>query len=114
METDNKELGAMIEKLMKDPQVASLVKNLKSETEAAAEEPADPSPASADAIGGVLEKLGPILGTGGGPGDTQNRNRLLSALKPYLNKERRDMIDKVTSISSLTSILDPIIKGTGK
>lgn len=120
MEELNGDLGAMVEKLMKDPQVASLVGRLKEETAKEAEEEREDGQETVDreALGRVLEKLGPILGAGGNPGreapDMQNRNRLLSALKPYLNRERREMIDKVTSVSSLTSLIEPLLRGSGK
>ncbi len=110
------DLGGMIEKLMKDPGVAELVKKLKegdapAEGEGREKKETDPVPddgggSSADP-GSILDSLGPLLRTAGrASAGTENRNRLLFALKPYVNGERRDMIDKVTSISKLTSILD--------
>lgn len=105
------DLGGMIEKLMGDPQVADLVKKLK-EGDAGGDgkDPdtaRDEGGAPAADVGSILDSLGPLLKTAGrASAGTENRNRLLFALKPYVNGERRDMIDKVTSISKLTSILD--------
>ena len=105
------DLGGMLEKLMGDPQVMEIVKKLKEGD--AGGDGKDPGGAqgadgekAADA-GSILDSLGPLLKTAGrASAGTENRNRLLSALKPYVNGERRDMIDKVTSISKLTSLLD--------
>ncbi|MBR3423547.1 MAG: hypothetical protein IKN50_00895 [Clostridia bacterium] len=114
MDETKGDLGGMLEKLMSDPQVTELVKKLK-ESDAAhgadgekkdAETAPDPGGDPADA-GSILDSLGPLLKTAGrASAGTDNRNRLLAALKPYVNSERRDMIDKVTSISKLTSLLD--------
>ena len=108
------DLGGMIEKLMGDPEVAQLVKKLKEGDAAAGGDGAekketdsaqDENGGSPD-VGSILDSLGPLLKTAGrATAGTENRNRLLSALKPYVNGERRDMIAKVTSISKLTSIL---------
>ncbi|MBQ6262408.1 MAG: hypothetical protein IJK58_02730 [Clostridia bacterium] len=110
MDETNGDLGGMIEKLMGDPQVAELVKKLKGGAPGGDEKDADPA---RDAGGGpadtgsILDSLGPLLKTAGrASAGTENRNKLLSALKPYVSSERRDMIDKVTSISKLTSLLD--------
>ena len=134
MEKAGGDLGEMVGKLMSDPQVASLVKRLKEdnasesgrvgEEDGSAPQPvADGESASEgegaapreEALSGLMQTLGPILGQAAkGSRDTENRNRLLNALKPYVNKERRDVIDKVTSISSLTGILDAAHRGSGR
>ncbi|MBQ7475267.1 MAG: hypothetical protein IJS78_05035 [Clostridia bacterium] len=130
MDGSGKDIGEVLGKLMSDPQFASLVRRMKeddkkeedaapqsAETPAADGSPAEGggdggAPEGREALEGVIDSLGPILRSGGGEsGSTANRNRLLSALKPYVSRERRDLIDKVTSISKLTSILDSAQKG---
>ena len=123
MDESGKDLGGMIEKLMGDPQVMELVKKLKEDSgtdKSGGENGEEPVQSvrtdKADGAHGadtatVLDTLGPLLKTAGrGSSGTENRNRLLSALKPYVNGERRDMIDKVTSISKLTSLFDAVGK----
>ncbi len=110
MDETKGDLGGMIEKLMGDPQVMELVKKMKEDGAGKEKEGAAPDPGGEDSsvdAGAILESLGPLLKSAGraSPG-TENRNRLLTALKPYVNGERREMIDRVTSISKLTSILD--------
>ncbi len=112
------DLGGMIEKLMGDPQVMELVKKMKegnanaggsvSGTDGGGDTAATGASDGGSADhGSILDALGPLLKTAGrASAGTETRNRLLSALKPYVNGERRAMIDKVTSISKLTSLLD--------
>ena len=134
MDTKNGDLSEVLGKLMSDPQVASLVKRLKEENSQNTAEDGDAGGTALD--GGAEENedggadgessrkttpssltdaLGPLVGSiGKGSRDTENRNRLLSALKPFVNDERKEMIDKVSSISRLTSVLDAAHRGTGK
>ena len=126
------DLGEMVGKLMSDPQVASLVKRLKEENApldgradgGSGDAPRDEADGGGEreeeapreeALSGLMQTLGPLLGQASkGSRDTENRNRLLSALKPYVNKERREIIDKVASISSLTGILDAAHRGADR
>ena len=60
----------------------------------------------------IMSALGPIMKSGSGKApsksETENRNRLLLALKPYVSSGRREMIDTVLSVSKLTTLLDII------
>ena len=106
------ELGEIVKKLMNDPQVAEIVRNLKES--GAADEAKKAAEAALTAqtpqTGGIGDALAPLLGTltGATPTstETENRNRLLAALKPYLSPERREIVDRVTSLSKITSLLD--------
>lgn len=106
------ELSELVKKLMNDPQVADIVNNLKENvTSGEAREAADAAlKSSAAQAGGIGDALAPLLGTLGGAAptskETENRNRLLTALKPYLSPERRDIIDRVTSLTGITLLLD--------
>ena len=62
---------------------------------------------------GIIELLSPMLGSGtassGGASHLMKpfkHEKLLSALKPYLNKTRCDSIDKITQITHLTETLE--------
>lgn len=131
MDTKNGDLSEMLGKLMSDPQVASLVKRLKEENGPVAAEGDAPGAAASEtgadesedggggdrkeALSSLTDALGPLVGSiGKGSRDTENRNRLLNALKPFVNDERKEMIDKVSSISKLTSVLDAAYRGSGK
>ena len=106
------ELGELVKKLMTDPQVAEIVRNLRES--GAADEAKKAAGAAlteqAAQTGGIGDALAPLLGTltGATPTgtETENRNRLLAALKPYLSPERREIIDRVTSLTKITSLLD--------
>lgn len=59
----------------------------------------------------IMSAIGPLMKNGGGmknptKSETENRNRLLTALKPYLGPGKREMIDTVLSVSKLTNLLD--------
>lgn len=105
------ELGELVKKLMNDPQVADLVNNLKEGAAAdGAKETAEAAlRSSSPRQNGIGDALAPLLGSlGGAPTsmETENRNRLLAALKPYLSPERREIVDRMTSLSRITSLLD--------
>ena len=94
------ELGELVKKLMNDPQVAEIVRNLRES--GAADEAKKAAGAAlteqAAQTGGIGDALAPLLGTltGATPTrtETENRNRLLAALKPYLSPERRELPDR--------------------
>ncbi len=108
----SEELGELVKKLMNDPQVAEIVKSLKES--GAAEEAKEAAEAALNSssaqTGNIGDALAPLLGTLGGAvptsAETENRNRLLAALKPYLSPERREIVDRVSSLTRITSLFD--------
>ncbi|MCQ2455933.1 MAG: hypothetical protein MJ096_01105 [Clostridia bacterium] len=92
------ELEDMMKNLMNDPDFMGLVRRMKSDAgETVEKEEERPEAVSVSTSSG-----------------TENRNRLLLALKPYMSENRRGMIDAVTSLSKITGLLDFLPKkGTG-
>ena len=130
------DLGAMMSKIMSDPNFAELMKNMKSSSGASetaastnvseenkAENNTDTEKistessgaggtVSADKISELVETISPLIkNTSSHSGETERRNRLLAALKPYVNENRREVIDTVMSLSKITNILDIMPKG---
>ena len=101
-------IGDMIGKLMSRP---DLIQNIASElglspsSTFGSEPPADKkesesAPASASVSFGN--------GDGGKKGKTSDKERLLLALKPYLSDKRRDAIDMMLRLDSITSLMGSI------
>lgn len=116
---DNSELSSVLASLMSDSRVADTVKQLKeslSETKQPEEPKAVPVSQNTENLTktesfpdiGALTKLlsVPEKNNKGTDNETEKRNRLLSALKPYLSENRQDVIDKIMSLSSLTGLMD--------
>ena len=116
---DNSELSSVLASLMSDSRVADTVKQLKeslSETKLSEEPKAVPVSQNTENLTktesfpdiGALTKLlsVPEKNNKGTDNETEKRNRLLSALKPYLSENRQDVIDKIMSLSSLTGLMD--------
>lgn len=120
MENNELDIKSVIEALMKDDKIADTVNQLKSnlrpsapndESETVSEEKSEPAAQSAD-IGALARILSftEKNSNGGGSEELEKRNRLLTALKPYLRDSRRDVIDKVMSLSRLTGLMDLLPK----
>lgn len=116
---DNNDLSGIIEKLMSDPAAIEMVQKLKQGTlspeNATATEATSPTDGSKNSsspdTAKLLSTIAPLLN--GIKGNSENasselkrRNQLLSALKPYLSRERQEMIDTLTSLSGMSGILD--------
>ncbi len=124
---DNKaDLSAIIEKLMSDPSAVEMVQKLKQgtlsdsvETNSEKDDTAAPSKSeNPPDTAKLLSSLTPLLNGLKGGADTDSpeikrRNQLLCALKPYLSRERQEMIDMLTSLSRVSGIWD-ILSGAGK
>lgn len=123
----NEELDIMsvVSKLMADPNIVKTVKQLsresggdemKTEDTDKAEESDTPDSVSTDYS--EVMKILPQIARGmkkGTSAEGENRNRLLAALKPYLNSNRRDVIDKIISLPDITRITELLPKNkTGK
>jgi len=118
--TDNGlDIGAVLEKLMSSGEAAQLIEKLKANAENTADEPVDKVEPKAEWDSAQLEAnlpqvvsaIAPLLENGSfskanGKGSVQSRNALLTALRPYLNENRRGMIDKIMTLTRLTGIMD--------
>ncbi len=108
------DINSIISGLMSDPKAVEMISSLKASMGANApknrEEPIQGIPSDVlDKLPELMSTLAPIMGgenhnAGGNNKTTDNRNRLLEALKPYLNSNRQEIIDNVMRISRLSGI----------
>ena len=128
MDGEGLDLGAMMSRIMENPEFANLVESLRTGTgntgatdvkatsgEEAADEPqraADSSGSETDDVrrDDIVSAIAPLVKNLNRDShvreDVERRNRLLSALKPYLNRNRQEMIDRVMAISRITGLFD--------
>lgn len=119
---ENANLSAMIAEVMKNPELSKMVAELKANTasgspasgdvETAKESPAAAAPSGAippDVLAKLPEMMA-VLGKGGSGNNTpaardaENRRRLLSALKPYLNPARKDAVESILKVTQITDL----------
>lgn len=124
MSTEEKtDLSAMIAEVMKNPEVSRMVAELKanmtenSALENAAPAAAAPSGAVPPEVLAKLPEMMAVLGKAGGKPspasrDAENRRRLLSALKPYLNPARKDAVESILRVTEITDLLGTIPQST--
>lgn len=114
MNEGSPDLGAMVAKLLGNPELLSQIASTVGVEMPSAEEKRPPpeseaKPASAPNMDGLLSLIGGAgKGTGGGSG---KRTALLSALKPFCNEHRCRTIDYMISISKLSENLIPPKRG---
>ena len=114
MNEGSPDLGAMVTKLLGNPELLSQIASTVGVEMPTAEEKGAPpedqaKPASAPNIDGLLSFIGGAgKGSGGGAG---RRTALLSALKPFCNEHRCRTIDYMISISKLSENLIPPKRG---
>ena len=125
MDKNELDIAEVVSRLMSDPSVTEAVKKLSGGTAGASA--VSESEASADAgeqsgisselaakLPEVMKLLKPMLDGAekekGGNTETDRRNKLLAALKPYLSDGRRDVIDRVTSLPDLKSLSELMSK----
>lgn len=119
------DISEMINKIMQDPQLSEMMRELKGNN----------SGSSADTQADIMEKLpqimsviSPLIGDGARASDKDEKNdgkptvkskeargfekydkaratRLMSAIKPYLSRERCSMIDKCMSVMQLGDVM---------
>lgn len=122
MAENEMDLGAVLEKLLSNGDAAQMIEKLKAsvenigaipETESKNELPTSPIDTSqlAEKLPQMVSAIAPLMEKGsfskvGEKASVGNRNALLSALRPYLKTERREMIDKIMTLSRLTGIMD--------
>ena len=113
MNESSPDLGAMVSKLLGNPELlAQIASTVGVDMPPAQEKSAPPEgeakPASApQSMDGILSLIG---GMGDGKG-TGRRTALLSALKPFYNEHRCRTIDYMISISKLSENLIPPKRG---
>lgn len=114
MNEGSPDLGAMVTKLLGNPELLSQIASTVGVEMPTAEEKGAPpedqaKPASAPNIDGLLSFFGGAgKGSSGGAG---RRTALLSALKPFCNEHRCRTIDYMISISKLSENLIPPKRG---
>ena len=152
MEGEGMDLGAMMSRIMENPEFASLVASLRTGTANASTDSGVPDAAeviseetsdsnsiqkirraastdestnkgndinvsddlsdefNSERLREMVSAIAPLIKNSGkrisGREDVERRNRLLSALKPYLNQNKQEMIDRIMAISRITGLLD--------
>ncbi len=112
----NPQFSDMLNKVMSNPQIISAVASALSggakEAESVSVSAKPPEPAAElgkdiqDKIPEVVNMLKPLVSSGGVDSKhTDNRSYLLSAIKPYVSKQRADAIDYMIKFSKLSEIL---------
>ena len=139
----NEDFSQMIGKIMANPEFGNLVNQLKSSgltdgkneeavPAAVVQDTGNPTPPAADEIAQKLPELMSLIGQSGEIAqsadaakiqkalgtlrklDNRNCEKLLAALKPYLNSQRGEVIDKAMSMMKLTDLLGVIGQTNGK
>lgn len=120
----NEDLSQMIGKIMSNPEFGNLVNQLKN-SELGEKVRTDEMPSADDMAKKIPELMG-MLGQSGNANpnpdavkiekalgalkkmDNRNCEKLLGALKPYLNSQRGEVIDKAMSMMKITDLLGAI------
>lgn len=123
------DLSAVLSRLMSDKNVTEIIEKLKTNVEnqgVTQENTSEPerkndnqsvsegtglSPDIIEKLPEVMSVIAPLMKNGTLKGvknnsETEKRNRLLAALKPYMNESRCGMIDSIMTLSKLTGIMD--------
>ncbi len=110
----NGDLSEMLKKIIENPEFAGMVSELRGDgdTEAASREMLEKLP-------GVMEMVKPMLDAGGSEKneakaispvpkkyDKARAEKLMAALKPYLSKNRCDIIDKCVSVLQIGDVMN--------
>ncbi len=109
------DLGAMVSKLLGNPELISQIAStvgMEAAPEHSEQPPEQNGSQAASASPGVgLDSILPMLsmfgGSGGGGGSSSRRCALLSALKPFCNEHRCKTIDYMIGISKLSDTFTP-------
>ncbi len=111
MSEQTPDLGAMVSKLLGNPELISqIASTVGMDAPPKAEEKIEgesAAPASVPPLGAIL----PMLSSSGGSGGSSKRCALLSALKPFCNEHRCRTIDYMIGISKLSETLIPTKRG---
>lgn len=133
------DISSMIQKIMQNPEFSNMVKELRGEMGNNAQS-VDASKSTEDTTADMMAKLpdvmamlSPIIGKSESTSSSENNNdiipkkydkakaeKLLFAIKPYLNGTRSDIIDKCVSVMQLSDVmgtlggLDSLMKSGNK
>jgi len=119
------DLSAMLEKVLANPEIINMVasavgggKEADKADDPTSDTTSDDLPASltlpdglGDKLPEIMKALSPMLSKGGGGIKPENNDRracLLSALKPYLSKERCEAIDYMLALGRISALLKSI------
>ena len=108
MSDQTPDLGAMVSKLLGNPELISQIASTVGMDAPKTPEKSDGEEVSASVS--PLEAVLPILSSSGGGGSSK-RCALLSALKPFCNEHRCRTIDYMIGISKLSETLIPTKRG---
>ena len=117
MNEGSPDLGAMVTKLLANPELLSEIASTVGVNMTPSEEKSAPSegeakPTSApQSMDGILSLIGGMGGGKSSGGGVGKRTALLSALKPFCNEHRCRTIDYMISISKLSENLIPPKRG---
>ena len=117
MNEGSPDLGAMVSKLLANPELLSQIASTVGVDMPPSEEKSSPSegeakPTSAPPnMNGILSFIGGMGGGKSAGGGAGKRTALLSALKPFCNEHRCRTIDYMISISKLSENLIPPKRG---
>ena len=108
MSDQTPDLGAMVSKLLGNPELISQIASTVGIDAPKGEEKSDgdPVPASVPPLDAILPML-----SSSGSGGSSKRCALLSALKPFCNEHRCRTIDYMIGISKLSETLIPTKRG---
>lgn len=111
MSEQTPDLGAMVSKLLGNPELISQIASTVG-IETPPGEEKEKGEAAAPASVPTIEAILPMLSSsGGGKGGSSKRTALLSALKPFCNEHRCRTIDYMIGISRLSETLIPTKRG---
>ena len=108
---------------MADPSFAKLLGEIQGGKEGEAEPPKPPAltPEMMAKLPEMMTALAPLVGRGGHgghgasgghggegktPSEAEKRKKLLAALRPYLNENRRGAVDSILKVTEMTDLLE--------
>ena len=110
MSEQTPDLGAMVSKLLGNPELISQIASTVGIEAPPGEEKKEDKAAAAASVPPINAIL-PMLSSSGGGGGSSTRGALLSALKPFCNEHRCRTIDYMIGISKLSETLIPTKRG---
>jgi hypothetical protein len=111
MSEQTPDLGAMVSKLLGNPELISQIASTVGMDAPKSEEKVDGEATPSGSIPSIEAILPMLSSSGGGKGGASKRCALLSALKPFCNEHRCRTIDYMIGISRLSETLIPTKRG---
>lgn len=117
------ELSSILSKIVQNPEFAGMVKEMQGGE--GSQTPEEISASMMASLPDMLSKIAPLIGgvdklsppreekkeqtnlgkVNGGKYDKDNAEKLFRALKPYLSKERCEMLDKCMSVMQISDVM---------